>query len=234
MRTIRYTAMVGFMFATILIAWAGYIPSAQELYDAWRVDAGLQQDDGNHFYLSATVLSVENGRAIVRVGVGGAMESYTLNVTEALRVGAGSEYMPVGKGRTLVNAFNGFADLNIPIPVSGSSNGLLVMLRPKGSFDDARSLGIYLPVQARPEAMTEVATLAAGVKASCPTGCFLFSHTFTSPPCPAANAGTQYICCKHNQFVVDATACTISCYYANDSCPVIISADTVKTPTGLE
>lgn len=227
MGTTKYTAIVGLMFATVLIAWAGSVPSAQDRYEAWRAESGLGADDRNHFYLSASLMAIENGQATIRVGVAGEMQGYTLNVAEGISAGPSGGYIPVGDGRTLANPFSGFADLTVTLPVHGVGSAMMVTLQPAGSFDDARSLRIYLPMQPRPDALVQSAALEAARTVSCPKGCFLFSYSFP-PPCAA---GTQYICCKTARFDVDGTRCTISCLN-RDPCPVIIS-DTVITDTAI-
>ncbi len=229
MSTIKYTMVVAFTLAAALISWASYTPSAQDLYNSWREDAGLRLGDPHHFYLSATVLAVENGKATVHVGIGGAMQGYLLNVSGAALAGTSSDYTLVGGNRTITDAYNGFADLSLTMPVGGLASALAVTLQPNGSFDDMRSLRIYLPIEARPDVMVQAAVLdtavpTPAVKVSCPRGCYLFSYSFP-PPCSTA---TQYICCRTNQFVVDGTRCTIRCQNG-DPCPVIVTPDPVDT-----
>jgi|GEM_PF-3434114 len=229
MHKIKYALIVAFMVTTAITAWAQQIPSAQAVYDAWRDDAGVRLDDRHHFYLSATVATLENGRATVHVGVGGMIREYAVSIQGAISAGPAASYAPVGEERRITGEYNEFTDLSATLPVNGSANALMVTLRPSGSFSDMHSLLIYLPVEPRPGVMVQAAVMdtavadtavpdtAKPVKVSCPKGCFLFSYSFP-PPC---DTRTQYICCSTNRFEVDGTKCKISCLDGLP-CPIII------------
>ncbi len=214
MKTLATAIITMFLlFGSLPLAAQG-IPSMQSAYRAWLGGHTGSQ----HFYLSGSLVGIDKGTAMVRVGIGGQMGSYTLSVQSVNRIdlpGGGTTYTPIGVASIYTRDHNAsgtgdgiFNESMVSVSMDPRANAVIVKLVPVAGYsDDVTSFGLLLDgTVAAPQQISRGgvswggASLAAG---PCPKGTKLVTGG-------CGDRCSLSACCSGSPFL-NCSNCTLSC-----------------------
>ena len=199
------------LFGSMTLAAQG-TASMQSAYTAWLGGTTGAQ----HFYLSGSVVGIDRGTAMVRLGVGGQMWSYTLSVQSVNRAalpGGAVTYTPIGAAEIYTRDHNVsgsaegiFNESMVTVSMAPGANAVIVKLVPVAGFtDDATSFRLLLDgtVAASQQISQGGVSWGVAMRGPCPKGTKLVTGG-------CGDRCSLSACCSGSP-LLDCSNCTLSC-----------------------